>query len=413
MNHLSEIESQSFTYKYEPFFFNKHKAKKNNNIFLSIADFVTSYTNKLSKEEKMVNELIEHTSWNLVGTMVENGYQLKKSQLNKINNTYAHAIEKKDTFIKDVAILIDHKLPFTQESVHKFFFNSYSQIYLNRYMAYHEELKYTSEDIMKKQYHHNEFKNENTRYDSDHMPARSCNTVLKKLYEYLDNPITKRALFANWFELILTDKKFNDISLIRSYNIFKHDLIPTLSLQQYNQLILCVDKYPSSEDKYFILADLNKNIKDLYYNKIENVLINIKKVDITKNHNLDIPVAEVISANNIVEIPENAQDILKSITNNYKILTQEQNNLIDCWEEIEIVMNKHVPLIIKKYCSISPNYRENLNNGENKNAQEILIASLSNINQCFEEKVEQCNQNKLHDLSASHKYTKHLIKHPK
>lgn len=413
MNYDSEIKQEGFSYQYENFFFQKDKKKIKNNIFLSIADLIRSYINTNTEEEKVVQELIEHKSWNLVGTMIDNGYQLTTNQLKEINKAYDIAIEGRETFIEGVAKLLDYNVPFTKETMHKLFFNPYIQIYLNRYMVYHEEAKYISEEIISKKYYHNDYKPTSSTY-TDNMSSISCNTVLKKIYEYLDNPITKKDLFANWIELVKQDKKFTDnLVLLRPYSIFKHDFIPTLSLKQYNQLILHFNKFPETEEKNLVLEDLNKNIKDIHYNKVENLINNIKKVNVITNadfNNFDSRTVNLVTNN---EIPERAKAILNDIKDSYKNLGQEKDTLSNCWDEIEIIMNKHVPLIIKKYSAIDPNYRENLNNGENKNAQEILIASLSNIKECFEEKLKECNQNKLHDLSASHKYTKQLVKIPK
>lgn len=148
-----------------------------------------------------------------------------------------------------------------------------------------------------------------------------------------------------------------------------------------------VNNYYANEMQPFYL-----NVKQRYTTDfIENLIVNKVKREI-----------EVLK-----EIPKEALDIIQSIELTFKNI-EKHNNDVDNIDNLQLMVEKRIPEVLSKYLTIDPDYRTSLKNMEGKNAQELMIDSLKNIADIFQDTYKNLNQDTLHSLSATNKYTKSI-----
>lgn len=110
---------------------------------------------------------------------------------------------------------------------------------------------------------------------------------------------------------------------------------------------------------------------------------------------------------NVQNLPQNTQFLITDIQKNYGILQKHVETLSeDQLFNIENLFDKRVPEVLQKYFSIDQEYRESLTNSEGKNALQLMDESLINFNSKFKDIIEDINENKLSDLSATKRYSK-------
>lgn len=168
-----------------------------------------------------------------------------------------------------------------------------------------------------------------------------------------------------------------------------HNKFKIKSSSKHQQEIMnnVINHYYSNEMKPFYM-----NIKEKYTSDfVENIILNKVKCEIET----------------LKEIPKQALDIIYSIEVTYKNIQKKSSNSGDI-EHLNIMLDKRIPEILSKYLTIDPDYRTNLKNVEGKNAQELMIESLDNIASLFNSMYKDINQEAIHALSATNRYTRGL-----
>jgi len=167
---------------------------------------------------------------------------------------------------------------------------------------------------------------------------------------------------------------------------------------------------PSSENYY------NQIIAQHYQSDIGQIMNNTKKTYGAQYvEHMTIKELQKIEATRNMELPEQACSFLDNISDLYQKIhaaTHDVKNQIkpevmnaDIIFEITTLFEKRLPEILKKYLTIDAEYRHTLKNNQGKNAEDLMLESLGNIQDNFEHHWQEINQHKVDDLSATNRYT--------
>ena len=125
-----------------------------------------------------------------------------------------------------------------------------------------------------------------------------------------------------------------------------------------------------------------------------------KKITTAAHYNMD----NDFSMN---QLPQEAKNLLKNIQTQYsnlqKLSVDSENQFI-----VTNLLEKRIPEVLQKYISITPEYRTTLKNNEGKNAEDLMLESLTNFSNKINTIVEDINQGKVQDLSATKRYSKSI-----
>ena len=205
--------------------------------------------------------------------------------------------------------------------------------------------------------------------------------ALVPILEKMPNVILKNIPLDNFLNILERWKKNKDY--------IYDDSIPTAAIDRAMQGVV----------EGFYRKDIDKKIEVTQELFSESYF---KKVATEAVHNIE---------NNFTmkTLPAQAKELLKSI--------QEQHSTVKTYkitlsEEDKFTMNnlleKRIPEVLEKYLSIPPDYRTGLTNSEGKNAQDLMIESLSNFNTKITGIIENYAQNKVQDLSVTKRYSKSI-----
>lgn len=154
-----------------------------------------------------------------------------------------------------------------------------------------------------------------------------------------------------------------------------------------------------------------------YQEKLQNIIKNnlvVKKNEVLRkiksisgDQILEKKINNSIHTSNISvkqELPIEAQNIITSINEKYANVCnsniREEDNF-----ELKKLYEVRLPEILKKFLVIDKEYRIELKNIQGKNAQELMLESLKNIEDILEAKLIEVNENRLSDLSVTQRYT--------
>lgn len=416
--HYDNQKSNSYIEK--DFFFTGtvKKHKKQINVIKFFFDFYSKIFSFKKKEiidpkklqlQRSVDSLLLNNSLKLLGQVFKNGYEATSEQSAKIEKLYDQMITNNESTFNDIFELLSYGVFPQKNNIHKLFFSSIFQIHFNSFIEYHEAKKNLPSIELSVKYLKRTDKKPVGLYKIS--LAEKSNYILDFIYSYLDNSEQKKELFDNWMVLLKNNPKSNKLiseewTLIKPYYIFKYDMIASLSLEQSHEILSCFNKLKDSDAKSMILNDFNLFIDNHYRGHVNNLLEDIKTTY------SDSTMKNVVHKNvkKDSHLPLQAQETLDSIYSIYSILSQESNKTKDFFYDIQIIIDKHIPSIIEKYTSISPEYRNTLTNRESKTAKELLLESLNNIHQSMIDLHIENNHDKLRDLTVSEKYTKQLVK---
>lgn len=352
--------------------------------------------------EKEVDELVKLESFNIVGDMIKQGYCLTQKQRKIIENKYSELI--KDNSLKEIATFITWGIPLMPKNIHALFFNLAFQTHCTPYLEYHEAKSHLS--AMELSIHY--FKR--TDYSQKVWDNNNgINTILTPIYEYMDNEENKKSLYHNWRILIVQATKKNwykqDTLLLNPYLIFKYSVIAHLPIKEYSALTRDIKLMSNSSFATTIIKELENNMGGNYQPAVHNLLK--KTQEAYGNPSDSLPPKSSITASYKDKLPPNIETILHRIDDLYHQMKKEERAY--SIEEVEILVAKRIPEIINKYLGIKSNLREKLKNRENKNAKDLLLESITNIEQRLEEIYQDGQEEKLRSLTVSQKYTKKLL----
>lgn len=175
------------------------------------------------------------------------------------------------------------------------------------------------------------------------------------------------------------------------------------------------EKYKPESLGYCRINDFKQNakrvdtiIKEHYSSHKEQIINKVKMLNNGYTESiiqLEIDDKQSVKLKN--DLPADVLSILKDIEEKYHFICQNKGNnpLINLYE-INNLYQKKIPDIVKKYLLIAPEYRVELKNVEGKDAKQLMIESLNNIQAVLNENYQDINELLLRDLSASQRHTK-------
>lgn len=167
---------------------------------------------------------------------------------------------------------------------------------------------------------------------------------------------------------------------------------------------------PGSENYY------NQIVAQHYQSDIGQIMSNTKQAyGIQYLERMTLKEVQNIEATKKMELPAQAHNMLDNISDLYQKIhsaTHDAKNQVrpeimntDIIFEITTLFEKRLPEILKKYLTIDAEYRQTLKNNQGKNAEDLMLESLGNIQDNFEHHWQEINQHKVDDLSATNRYT--------
>lgn len=99
------------------------------------------------------------------------------------------------------------------------------------------------------------------------------------------------------------------------------------------------------------------------------------------------------------ELPKEAQAILKSINDKYYSLSKKDLDQ-ELSHAVENLYENRLPEVLKKFMMIDKEYRVELTNVQGKNAEQLMLESLINIEEVLINQINSANEAKLSDLSV-------------
>lgn len=206
-------------------------------------------------------------------------------------------------------------------------------------------------------------------------------------------------IFDMWNDFILKDLNMNDffeqISTLEKIKKHTDTGVDVIHISTLNNLIREFKTKGEQQIKEEMTNKQNK-IKGIYSETNINQLLSSEMLSTYQNKKVE-------------DLPISSQEVLNNINHHFQLLTQHEKLLtIDMTHKIELLMTKKLPEIINKYLNIDNDYRETMTNSQGKNAQELMLESLTKINTDLELIREQLNEDKVRSLSATTRHIKNI-----
>lgn len=155
-----------------------------------------------------------------------------------------------------------------------------------------------------------------------------------------------------------------------------------------------LNKYDTNYLQQKLMSNLNPDI--ITDSKLVTEQLNVEK---TKNIFQQKDDLTFIKINNLKNnLNETHKTQIQLINNLYSQIKCENLNINETYD-LES-MYKDVPHVIEKFISIDPHYRDKLKSIEGKSPEQIMVESLSVIEEKFKNHLENINQMKVSDLSV-------------
>lgn len=116
--------------------------------------------------------------------------------------------------------------------------------------------------------------------------------------------------------------------------------------------------------------------------------------------------SEQISNFSVRKMPSNIQQIIENIENNCKKLNNSKD--IEIQHVVDQTIDKLLPETLKKYSMIDDDYKTSMTNRKGKNATDLLIESLNNINSRLTSLLKEKNNIQLTEMEINATFTQKL-----
>lgn len=382
------------------------------NKFLSISgiDKLVNQFKSNSKDEiiKQAQFLLEMNNYDAYATMISKGYKANLKQQKMIDKYVDNILSHSpvdfcsnigNTLYKKLEILLENGLQLNYFNVtsfmcHRGFFFSrkilddpnyilegYNREYLENYekeriTSYFPHLTKQINQILKEDdfctYLSNEFKMSLKNDFINKIKGKNCITLEKYeiILEYAPQLIFKNTTFEEINKII---KKLNYSHISESHSTILNNIVNKLYKKDMNNIF---DKTQSN-----FSANM---VESLTMKAIKNEQHNIK----------DLPKSALILVNDIEII--------------YKKIKDNGCSDIDKISQLNNLLEKRIPEILGKYLKVDLEYRLSMTSSQGKNAEDLMIDSLTNIKVSFNNVYEQMNQQTVDSLSATNRYTQSI-----
>lgn len=244
----------------------------------------------------------------------------------------------------------------------------------------------------------------------------------KEVEKIMDEPGFSQLIFKKLQEDIFTNygtrRRYEDRIANRS-----QEMLPVF--ENYTEQVLKEVSYKEFNDFYNKMNTMSHHYPVYDRVKIAFNEIMQKRYEKEMNEELDgyaSPIAERLLSDTVRvstkkmtlgQLDEETLGIVHSIEHYYGKIKQnhdenQDKRVLDPLQasQLEILFEKRIPEILEKYLSMNEEYRLTLTNNQGKNAKELMIESLNEIQNKFEQALKSINEEKLGQLSALNRYTK-------
>jgi hypothetical protein len=248
------------------------------------------------------------------------------------------------------------------------------------------------------------FKNYNNLLHTNWVLPRTYPKLSQQMQYHFESPEFSMAFFKQFINEVNKPKPSQYLEYLMPVLQNKPEII--LKHLAFNDFME-INQQLQSKEIYDRHKTMLNNIVNTYYaQEVEKIMSDTKAnyaINLVKTLTLENIKKE---QHHLSDIPKEANNIIESIENIYKKI-QSSNHTEDL-HQLNILLEKRIPEILTKYLTIDPTYRTTLTNIAGKNAQQLMIESLSNIQNTFNNTFENINQNHVNSLSATNRYTKTL-----
>lgn len=406
-------------------------------------------TTPLTPMQEKFNQFISVNKYDIVIKMLENGYEMNEKQADVIHKHISNLATKDDglesfenayqieSFLK-VGVVLNKSLMKTM--VNKWFIFG-----TNKNHSVYDFLKHENQDISEI-YNKKElkefFKNknlDNTRLEiltselknyivDNNIPLICLNDILSPVeivphvksikddLQLTENDMIKLTvlLSSNNAKEIVNLLHFDDFVQIMTHckKINKEDILTDEEEDEDEE-----DMYDYDDDYELkkIARKLYKQLAKLFHyydDNINEMLNNVKEEYSGKyiERMTQLAIHNTANKKNMKDLPEAANILLKEINITYKRINkmESETNIHNEMDNTINLFEKRIPEILQRYLSIDESYRLSLKNTEGKNAEQLMLESLENIQIGFTNKLKELNNEKLIDLSITNRYTKNI-----
>ena len=402
-----------------------NKFNKTFRIVISKMKFLTNdiekkYQNSMKKQQiQQSDNFLNAGMYELAFNMSQNGYDFSINQQKKIDTHIISVVNQKSELwvnllnkyvnqgltldTKHILHMIkNEKTDFRREFLSsEVFSNPNDSFYVRGYEHFFSEFKRVifsdsfSKEIMK------EFKEclnsantdqEDISYDKDRNRIHYANIDrIHNLAYYMDTMP----------EILLKNTPFKEFTKI---------------MTEYKKIENRIDislKFHNRENLNTTISESFKNVLNTFYaNDVVHALHKTKEVYPDSYLNNQTIKANTNFAKNtsLKLLPLIANEQINKIKFQYANLSQFDNlntkNLFD----IKNIFEKRIPEVLQKFLSMSPEYRTSLKDLNGKTAKDLMIESLKNFSDVFEDILKNANKEKLQNLSVMSNYSQ-KIKH--
>lgn len=410
-----------------------------NKLFLSKSENIDEKTLEMKKIDNIVEKLLITKNYNMIYDIVKNGYQLNRKQeehleeyiKEQLRQTYEDGkttnkdIERKQ--LLEVEKYLSLGLRLSYEDKEDFIFKSMQRTdsvfslnmlinipnkpveLLENIYVYQKTSEYIKRPLIYL-----------TQQLANHVKINFCRDKFEEISELILNPknikkcqkyLKKEKLAkdckSNFLEgkpmvSIKYEKAWLQLRILLDHNraLFLKEIHFENFIEMYSEIQIA---YPNNFHN--IKETIKESIEECYKKEMRNVLEEVKN-EYSTEYIKNITSDNILQSHTKVnKIPEDAQMLLDDITALYKKM--QLMNKEDHFE-LTNLFEKRIPEILQKYLTIDESYRTTMVNIDNKNAQDLMIDSLSHIKSNFLEKWERTNEKSLESLSATNRYTRNF-----
>lgn len=197
--------------------------------------------------------------------------------------------------------------------------------------------------------------------------------------------------------------------LINKHGELREKIRGTIDIQRevyFSEIKLLTSSYEKE-----VLEKIEKTVRNHYQEQHMELVEDIKSV-VDDEYLQKVVTRKMIKGVDdqlMKDLSTETLNMIEVIKNKSSILYEKDIDL-ETKEMISFLWQEKMPEIIKKYLNVDPEYRKELKNVQGKNAEELMIESLSIIKESLERIEKDINEENLKNLSIHTRYLKSTFK---
>lgn len=359
---------------------NEQDLQNSFNIFKRIGDSISRY-----KEVKTVDKLLDEDLLFTIFEEINNGYKLTQSQqeffdlklLKSIRNTYdifeellANGFYLPDRYLGNLA--------FAQP----IFFKNALEIYNDPEPYDPTGLGYNFIEIKK--------------LVAEKMNSNKMGEILLDTWtRIIERGATKKDKSMDGYPFY----EYADIKIMDAYKQFKEPMLGAATNEKLTQCIDYLEKVKKRNDciRQVVMDHIIQELKEALQN---NNNFFIKNQNEFATHSL-----HTILRQNFQQLPNTILEKVRYVESQYLEIRANKNRLsVEEKLLVDNMFQNTLPKVLSEYVSIPLKHREALTNAVNKSATDLIIDSLTDINDIMGSVIYNINERKVSQLSVNHRY---------